>query len=276
MSGKKVAADKEKEKGASSSSSTATSSGPSATVTGTPGGTPQTQTQSQTYSFLDDTPESSVTIPSVMITKSDMLSMLSSYEIAAAVLKQRRDDSKAAAKLRALQNGGPQAEVEENEEVTQEDGFQAVASESATKFSSSSPTAKSNDADGGNNDEDDINPRIKLNLQAIPSALDHDYMGNSHYPKLRAARNLIQVLGRGQWGAVLSSTNGQEWQLFIMAKADIAANLAASPVLAFTPGGHPLSTTVAFSLNPVEIYSNYLKKKCPSGITVDGRRIIAH
>jgi hypothetical protein len=177
--------------------------------------------------------------------------------------------------LKALQDGGPQGDVDENEEVSQEDGFQAVTLESVT--SATLPTtADSGDVDDGQNDEDDINPRIKLNLQAIPSALDHDYMGNSHYPKLRAARNLIQVLGRGQWGAVLSSTNGQEWQLFIMAKADIAANLAASPVLAFTPGGHPLSTTVAFSLNPVEIYSNYLKKKCPSGITVDGRRIIAH
>jgi hypothetical protein len=188
-----------------------------------------------------------------MITKSDAASLQAHYEIALDMLASRHREQT------MMRKGSADEEDREGEggEADGSEGSDSSASSDTASVPSTVPL-----------------PRIRLNLQSIPSALDHDMMGNDQYPKLRAAKHLIHVLGRGSWGAVLNSATGQEWQLFIMNKADIANSLAATPVQAHTPHGHPVSTTVAFSLHPIEIYSHYLAKKCPVSISVQGRRIV--
>ena len=100
--------------------------------------------------------------------------------------------------------------------------------------------------------------------------LDTTLMGATSYPKLRMRQNIIYVIGRGSWGAVLTSNTGLDWQLFITQKADIDS---------FTPGNVlPDNTVLAhrartfwggFTTNPVEVYAMMISRQCPTYITVN-------
>jgi len=110
--------------------------------------------------------------------------------------------------------------------------------------------------------------KVRVDVSATPMLLDSSLMGADDYPKLRMRRNLIHVLGQGQWGAVLNSNTGTEWQLFILAKSDMVS-VHYSPAKALSPNKQPISTTAALTINPVELYARLLSRKCPWYIAVD-------
>ena len=95
-------------------------------------------------------------------------------------------------------------------------------------------------------------------------ALDVPILGANEFPKLRMRKNIIYAVGRGIWGAVLTSTTGLDWQLFIMAKHDMDIN--------FTPGTINKQTQTwwaSFSTNPAEGYAMQLGEKCPKELAVE-------
>lgn len=105
---------------------------------------------------------------------------------------------------------------------------------------------------------------IKITLTSLPMALDVPFLGANEFPKLRMRKNIIYAVGRGIWGAVLTSTTGLDWQLFIMAKHDMDIN--------FTPGSINKQTQTwwaSFSTNPAEGYAMQLGEKCPKELAVE-------
>lgn len=128
-------------------------------------------------------------------------------------------------------------------------------------------------------------PRVRLTVSSSPMVLDTDLMGNTAMPKLRIKENVVYVVGRGQWGAVLTSTSGLDWQLFIMPRKDIDVSFSPGNVYADVDSGsdtsdlskHVKTFWGGFTTNPVEIYAMGLLKQCPTFITVNstlsGRRL---
>ena len=76
-------------------------------------------------------------------------------------------------------------------------------------------------------------------------------------------------MGRGNWGVILSSATGQEWQLFIMSKMDMLS-APFSPTSVLSPANQPITTTASLTLNPVEQYAAFIARKCPNTIDVEG------
>jgi hypothetical protein len=106
--------------------------------------------------------------------------------------------------------------------------------------------------------------KIKITLTSLPMALDVPILGANEFPKLRMRKNIIYAVGRGIWGAVLTSTTGLDWQLFIMGKNDMDIN--------FTPGSINKQTQTwwaSFSTNPAESYAMQLGEKCPKELAVE-------
>lgn len=108
--------------------------------------------------------------------------------------------------------------------------------------------------------------KIKIELSSQPMILDSDFLGNNLYPKLKMQKNVIHVVGRGKWGAILSLTTGSEYQLFIMSKKEMN-NV---PFDAITSNNNPISINGLNTANPVESYKNYLTNKCSSDFSFDG------
>ena len=111
--------------------------------------------------------------------------------------------------------------------------------------------------------------KVRIDLAAMPNMVDTEYMGNYDFPKLRLGPNIVHVIGSGSWGVVLTSQNGKEWQLFIMDRNDILSTAVVTPWIASTPGKQAITTTVAGTINALEVYRNILGRKCPSYVSVD-------
>jgi hypothetical protein len=108
--------------------------------------------------------------------------------------------------------------------------------------------------------------KIKIELSSLPMVLDSEFLGNNMYPKLKMQKNIIHVVGRGKWGAILTLTTGSEYQLFIMSKKDMNN----APFDAITSNNNPISINGLNSANPVESYNNYLTNKCSTDFSFDG------
>jgi len=117
----------------------------------------------------------------------------------------------------------------------------------------------------------DFVPRVRMSLTAQPMVLDVALLGAATYPKLRMRPNVIYVLGRGAWGAVLTSTTGLDWQLFIASKSELDGNFTPGTVLPDGDGGSLRARTfwAGFTTNPIELYSMILSRQCPTHVSVD-------
>ena len=103
----------------------------------------------------------------------------------------------------------------------------------------------------------------KIKVSSIPYIIDNDYMGYNEYPKIRMRKNIVHVAGRGIWGAVLASSTGKEWQLYLMNKPDIT-NIQGSSWNIIDNNKKPIVVSSAFTYNSLEMYSYYTARKCPS------------
>jgi hypothetical protein len=111
--------------------------------------------------------------------------------------------------------------------------------------------------------------RVRLEVAAVPSMLDTDLMGHGSFPKLRIGQKMVHVIGSGAWGVVLTTQNGKEWQLFIMDKNDIMSSAVVTPWIVLTSGGQTVTTTVAGTINPLDVYKHLLGRKCPAYVALD-------
>lgn len=116
--------------------------------------------------------------------------------------------------------------------------------------------------------------RTRISFATSPSMLDGSYMGGAMAPKLRVSPRIIHVLGGDVWGIVLDSVNGREWQLYILAAADVAASIATIPWHAMTSSHHPVSTSFTGTLKPLNLYYNMLARHCPSHLGLHGDQVI--
>lgn len=117
-----------------------------------------------------------------------------------------------------------------------------------------------------------INARI--DLVSSLSMLDSTFMGSSLYPKLIVGHLVAHVICSEEWGVVLNSSNGQEWQLFIMSADDVEASMATSPWFAVTPGHLPVSTYFTGAASALNLYRGTITRQCPTHIDLDGGQVL--
>jgi hypothetical protein len=116
--------------------------------------------------------------------------------------------------------------------------------------------------------------RTRISLATSPGMLDSVFMGGKMSPKLRVSPRIIHVLGGEIWGIVLDSLNGREWQLYIMAAADVAASIATIPWHAITTNQQSVSTSYTGTLKPLNLYYNMLARHCPTHLGLDGDQVV--
>ncbi len=109
---------------------------------------------------------------------------------------------------------------------------------------------------------------VQVRVSSVPMLLNSQWMGDFSLPQIRMKRNVVHVVGR-DWGAILSSATGQEWQLFIMPKNDMNAS-PLWPTTALTENNQQITTTAAMTTNPVELYRRSISRQCP-GFLQHGR-----
>ncbi len=117
-----------------------------------------------------------------------------------------------------------------------------------------------------------IESKVSVNIESVPIALDTSLMGNNDYPKIRSQTNIISVLSSSSWGAMLTS-NGKEWQLFILPKDELITTFF-NVWIAFSHLNQPISTTSAFTTNPVKMYKQSIKQVCPDNLQVVGSKVL--
>lgn len=113
---------------------------------------------------------------------------------------------------------------------------------------------------------------VLIELPSFPMAVDSPIMGWEQYPKVRYGQNTISLANYGGWGCFLAANANNEWQLFIVSKEQLEGPEGVSWT-ASTSYGQPVSSTSSFTLNPVEMYAGYIKRKCPSYLTYDGKNV---
>lgn len=116
--------------------------------------------------------------------------------------------------------------------------------------------------------------KTRISLKTFPGMLDSSFMGGKISPKLRVGPRIIHVIGGEIWGIILDSLNGREWQLYIMAAADVAASIATIPYHAITKGQQPVSTSYTGAMKPLNLYHNILARHCPAYLGMEGDQVL--
>merc|ERR1719487_1227595 len=106
-------------------------------------------------------------------------------------------------------------------------------------------------------------PSVEIELDFEPTFFDNDVMGNDEYPKIISSPNLIHVLSSGEWSAMLSSSNGNEWQLFVSEKAT-TYKISTQLWHVKLPSMQGVTTNALGTFNSVEMYHLYMSQRCPS------------
>ena len=112
------------------------------------------------------------------------------------------------------------------------------------------------------------------NIYCMYVCLLSEFFGNLQYPKMWMKPNLVFVISRGTWGTFMTSSNGKEWQLYLMAKTDMESiHVApASEIRTLRMDGKKgeiKSCSSSVLSNPVELYSYFLSRRCPDIFSVD-------
>lgn len=118
--------------------------------------------------------------------------------------------------------------------------------------------------------------KARIDLISSPSMLDSTYMGSSLYPKLRVGHLIVHVISSETWGVVLNSSNGQEWQLYIMSAADVDASMAAAPWHGISQGHQPVSTYFTGAAGALNLYRNAIARQCPTHLDLDNGQVLVH
>ena len=103
-----------------------------------------------------------------------------------------------------------------------------------------------------------------IEMLNIPAILDSPAMGFTGHPSIRAGEKLMHIVGSGSWGAVLSRNENNEWQLYIVPKADLQN---VSPWGISTSKNQHITSSNAFTFNPVNVYHQMISENCPSVVT---------
>jgi hypothetical protein len=109
--------------------------------------------------------------------------------------------------------------------------------------------------------------QVRVDVSMLPMMLDSEYMGNLRYPKIRISTNMIHVMSRGNWGAMLTSVNGQEWQLFLLPKSDLV-NEFQSIWSVGTTSNTLVTSNSACTYDSLTYYRYSIARKCPSTVAV--------
>ena len=114
--------------------------------------------------------------------------------------------------------------------------------------------------------------RVRVDVDSVPAALDMDALGFAERLRLRVRENMVYVCSRSGWGVALASTNGQEWQLFILSRGDAEA-LQLVPHLAKTRAGHDVSFSHVVSASSGSValrrYWQMLAAQSPAHLSFD-------
>lgn len=98
--------------------------------------------------------------------------------------------------------------------------------------------------------------------------LNTEFMGNFDYPKMWMRTNIIYIIGSGKWGTFLTSTSGEDWQLYLMSKRDMSASAVIPAITILDEVDQPVSVTSNILTNPVELYAYTISRKCPNVLKV--------
>ena len=109
---------------------------------------------------------------------------------------------------------------------------------------------------------------LDVEVQSNPMLLSSSTFGYTQYPQLFVRPRLIHVLGTGNWGVMLSSANGLEWQLFIASKKDIIASHLDKGIDVRTPELQRVCAKAHLAATASMGYQNLLKRQCPMYVTV--------
>jgi hypothetical protein len=109
-----------------------------------------------------------------------------------------------------------------------------------------------------------IDSMVVLEMHNIPAIMDNPSMGFSGHPNVRVGESVMHIVGLGEWGAVLSKGETNEWQLYIVPKVDLQT---VSPWAMSTSKGQLVTSNNAFSFNSVNVYSQMISEQCPSVVS---------
>lgn len=111
-----------------------------------------------------------------------------------------------------------------------------------------------------------ITPQVVIDLQSFPSIFDSRIMGyGSGHPSIRVSDNVVHVVGQSEWSVILTKTESNEWQLYIVPSSNLQSFV---PWTIITSNNLPVSTNPTFSwnTNPVGIYHQIISEQCPVDI----------
>ncbi len=105
---------------------------------------------------------------------------------------------------------------------------------------------------------------FSIDISAQNMLLSSELMGDFDYPKVYVKANIVFILGAGSWGTFMTSATGEDWQLYLMARRDMAAS-ALIPAISVKEegGGLPVSVTANVLTNAVDLYRYTIAMQCP-------------
>lgn len=109
-------------------------------------------------------------------------------------------------------------------------------------------------------------------VDKFPSILSTELMGDFNYPKVFATELNFLILTSSAWGAFFKSTNGQEWQMFLVDKKDIQTTKLIPPFSIISSYGSKLTTSAYLEKYPGDIYESLISQKCPSNLRLNKRQ----
>jgi hypothetical protein len=110
---------------------------------------------------------------------------------------------------------------------------------------------------------------VEIDITAQHMLFNSEHFGNFEYPKLWMRQNLIYILGSGAWGTFLTSTTGKDWQLYLMNKKEMSDLHLIPAIEVYSEGLQKKTTTCTLLSNSVQLYANFIARKCLNGIHVD-------
>lgn len=108
-----------------------------------------------------------------------------------------------------------------------------------------------------------LNPRVVIDLQSFPSVFDTHLMGFGEQTSIQISDNLIHIIGQNKWSVVLSKSQTNEWQLYIVPTIELQGS---TPWSISSPKGYSISTNSQFQYHPVGIYKQLISEQCPVDI----------
>lgn len=114
-----------------------------------------------------------------------------------------------------------------------------------------------------------LNPMFELVVDVTPITLASKFLGSLYYPRVLVSQSVIVVHTSRNWGCVLSSNSGNEWQVFVLPLEDINM-ITHYPMKSLN--GHDMSAGSYFTGKRLDMYAMYLARKCAGEVHNDANR----